>query len=194
MIDLHKLSAIQKITQWVAAVGLLVFFALIIFSLFQLNKINHRISAKTTELEKLEKEVKGLQAQKEELQKSIELSAEGTKKLVDGNPQFRQILPRLYIQISDESQRDRANKIAGLLQQQGYVVPGIENVGRKGAKVPDKTELRYYPDQPDTAMDLERLKAILGRAGVSYVPKALQYADPTKARPRHYELWFSSDY
>jgi hypothetical protein len=58
MIDLKKLDAIQKVSQRVAILSLVVFFALIAFSIYQLYSINRKIAQKADELLKKEAEIK----------------------------------------------------------------------------------------------------------------------------------------
>ncbi|NTW54405.1 MAG: SPOR domain-containing protein [Chlorobaculum sp.] len=91
----------------------------------------------------------------------------------------------VYLQIGSERQRGLADKIGRALQQEGYRVPDIENVGGKTV-MPSKTNVRYFNDQDQA--DAEKIVNILNQDGVSAEILRLQL----KARPGSIEIWFSS--
>jgi hypothetical protein len=98
----------------------------------------------------------------------------------------------VYIQIGLAEQRSPlAKSIQAALEQQNFLVPGIENVGIKGANVPNKTEVRYYFDEDKTGA--QSILSILQRLNLNLqldlTPKRINGG--SGARPKHYELWIS---
>jgi len=101
------------------------------------------------------------------------------------------IKPRVYLQIADEKQRLTVEQFAKELRNQNYIAPGIENVGKIGAKIPLQTEVRYYfiEDEP-LALDVIRILVSQG-----FNPKSKPSLNKTSgsARPKHIEIWFSNN-
>jgi len=192
MIDEQKLAVIRRNAQMLAAVSLVVFFALIGLSLYKLIAIRKEIrdlenvrAAKQAEIDKLDE-------QKKLFQQEAERSTRSLKKVIESSPQTSQLPPRVYLQINDESQREKANQVAELLQKQGFIVPGVDNVGRKGITT-TRTDLRFYTDNPEGAGDLDKIKAALKQVEITPIDRSLRTSS-TKVRPRHYELWFGKDF
>lgn len=102
-----------------------------------------------------------------------------------------QALPaRIYFHIPLESQRGRASDVARQIAiPSELVVPGIQKV----AAVPNATELRYF--KLADAVEADGYAKTLASHGIAtsskYVPG---YESSQKLRPRHYELWISSDW
>lgn len=99
------------------------------------------------------------------------------------------IPPRVYFHIRNESQRERAEQIAAKLQDQGFIVPGIERLDAG----PPHTELRFFKGSDPT--DTQTLVKALDQLGlkVDQVDLSNRYKNSTAIRPRHYELWISAD-
>jgi len=96
--------------------------------------------------------------------------------------------PQVYIQIAAESQLSTAQAIRSTIQQQGYAVPGIENIAGKAAP-PKNTNVRYFNDG-DKAV-AEAIVSLLRQAGIM---SAYSYrVSGLKARPGSLEIWFSPD-
>jgi hypothetical protein len=118
-----------------------------------------------------------------------EIKAGGTGNAKSEASALLSTLPvQVYLQIADDHQRGKAEAIRTILQQKGYVVPGIENVAGK-ADIPKNTNVRYYNDQ-DKAI-AEAIVSILKDQGLStaYAYRVARF----KARPGSIEIWFSSD-
>lgn len=112
-------------------------------------------------------------------------TSEVIDKAISSNP------PVIYIQIPDEGQRPRAEKIQAKLKEAGYVVPGIENVGGK-ARAPAKTELRYFRTSEEN--EANQVVDILKSLNVNIEPKYIPGFEKSKAvKPGTYELWLSPD-
>jgi hypothetical protein len=98
------------------------------------------------------------------------------------------LTPRVYIQIANESQRERAKVLASLLDSIGFNVPGIENIEGK-ANAPFKTQVRY-----SSTGEFKEARDILNLIKAS-IPELIQdkpvKIPPGKSRARHYEIWFS---
>ena len=98
------------------------------------------------------------------------------------------LAPRIYMHISDESQRDRAKKLANALTQtKRYLVPGIDNVGNRA---PIANQLRFFKQNDPTVRDIMTiLNQTPGEKWVeAYTPG---YENSDKIRPGHFELWFA---
>lgn len=101
--------------------------------------------------------------------------------------------PRVYIQISDESQREIAKSLQSTLLNEHFLAPGIENVGRKGnIYIPPQTEVRYYREEelPDALRLISMLKNQNTGLLINEVPQKVP-GSGRGTRPGHFEIWFS---
>jgi hypothetical protein len=98
-------------------------------------------------------------------------------------------VPRVYIQIADESQRSAAQLLQSRLRENGFIVPGIENIASK-AVAPSKAEVRYYRDEEkDEALKVVQIMKVTNIvAAINDIPRKL--AGVTGVRSRQYEIWF----
>jgi len=107
----------------------------------------------------------------------------------DFNSISESLPPRLYFHISDESQRARARQAAEFLTSNGYLVPGITNVGTKS---PQQNELRYFRKDesalPHTIVEL--LRQSTGAAWEETYTSG--YEQSSDIRPGHFEVWFGA--
>jgi septal ring factor EnvC (AmiA/AmiB activator) len=215
-LNLRKLESIQRLLRYGAILVLFVFLALIAYSWFQLQGINRQIDSKQAELEAKQRETdkadEALRRKQEELRKldekykvlseaMLDLSDDddeqadkveaAVEKAIGQGGDKSQIPPRIYIQIAREDQRRRAAQLTRQLQARGYVVPGIENVGRK-ARIPRVSELRYYSTGAAQS-DIDDILSFLRSAGVN-LARPVQVRQAAGVRPRHYELWFGEDF
>lgn len=93
----------------------------------------------------------------------------------------------VYLHISDERQRTRANQIAVQLQKSGIVVPGVQRVDPVR-----RNEVRYFREAD--ARGAEQIAQLLSRTlGVDGVVPVWTRGYETKVRSRQYELWFAAD-
>src|SRR5688572_23836475 len=72
-----------------------------------------------------------------------------------------QVPPRVYIQIVNSGQRGRAAEVSRKLREQGFIVPGVENMERKGHRQPN-SDVRFDPADESAAKDTEAIRAVLG--------------------------------
>ncbi|MEX6687981.1 hypothetical protein QTN47_10775 [Danxiaibacter flavus] len=99
--------------------------------------------------------------------------------------------PRVYIQIANDSQMDLAKVLQATLRKENFIAPGVENVGRKGADIPNAIEVRYF--RAEEMAEAQRIISIIKSMNMGLrVNESPQLATDNDARPRHYEVWFSN--
>lgn len=126
-------------------------------------------------------------------------TAQATIDVIEANPMIARILPCVYIQIKDESQRAKAKEIVDKLKASGFIAPGIENVAEKA---PPKTELRYFNQGDVTSSDVKNIVSILNGENIQVEAKFIKTEEPAvrgngtanKTRAWRYELWFGADF
>lgn len=139
------------------------------------------------------RQAKLAQQQEEKEVASVQLlSSLGNKNVqaaVNSDPTAAAVLPRVYLQIVNESDRDYARDIKVRLTSAGILVLGIEYVPAAGGL---NTDVRFYrkPDEPQARKIAELLKG----AGIASVKTTyLQgYENSTKVRPNHFEVWLAN--
>ena len=104
---------------------------------------------------------------------------------------YKQLPPRVYIHISDESQREKAKEVEKFLEANGYVVPGIQHV--TAVKL-SSNELRCFRADKEEVELGQRAVEILAKFGVKNVKLNVQDwgSRAHGIRPKHYELWFKT--
>ncbi|WP_217602371.1 hypothetical protein [Chitinophaga sp. GbtcB8] len=107
--------------------------------------------------------------------------------------QLNNIAPRVYIQIADESQRPVAKLLQNELSKRNFIAPGVENVARLKANIPDKIEVRYYRDEErgEAAEIIQILKTLNLGPTLNESPVRIP-GNGRGTRPRHYEVWFTN--
>jgi|GEM_PF-4693225 len=107
--------------------------------------------------------------------------------------QLNNIAPRVYIQIADESQRPVAKLLQNELSKRNFIAPGVENVGKLKADIPDKLEVRYYRDEerPEAVEIIQILKTLNIGQALNETPVRIP-GNGRGTRPRHYEVWFTN--
>jgi hypothetical protein len=104
------------------------------------------------------------------------------------NTQSATLLPRVYMQIVNENDRDYANQIKGRLTAASVLVLGIEYVPRAtGLKT---TEVRYY-SQADAA-EAQKILGVLKDAGEKSAQVQYLGLESSTVRPNHFEVWIAS--
>ena len=100
---------------------------------------------------------------------------------------IQQLPVRVYLQIFDEKQREKAQEIQTKLRQEGFLVPGIENVSEKVPKSVKRTDVRFFNDSDADVAN--HVKDILIRNGF---PTVDVLHPKIKANPRTLEIWFAT--
>lgn len=96
----------------------------------------------------------------------------------------------IFIQFQVEDDRSKARSLRKLFNNNGFIAPGIENVGEK----PDikQIQLRYFHDNDREVMN--KVLAFLKNNSIPAVPlKIGGYENSPQVRPNQFELWFTSD-
>jgi hypothetical protein len=99
------------------------------------------------------------------------------------------INPRVYFHIRKEVQRSSAQELAKkLVANIAVVVPGIQRV----EVTPNQSEFRYFKAAEESEAKI--IADFIHRNGVSVQAKYIPgYEESKRVRPRHYELWLSSN-
>jgi hypothetical protein len=101
----------------------------------------------------------------------------------------RPILPRIYVHVKSDTDREHALAVVNLLETQQFVVPGIQRVGPRS---PNESQLRYF--RKSEKNQAEHILQILKQAGYSVSLAYIDgYEDSSKIGPLHFELWFAED-
>lgn len=213
-VDQKRIADVRKASKSIITVGFMAFLAMICYSGYQLYWMNKEIAAKdrqmketTANLRQVSLEIEAKQNELTMLDKKIVLLNDALAILGSKNPDLAErvvgvpsqdepneamMLPRIYIHIQDHSQRGMAKRVAEQLQEQGYVVPGIETIHPD--KSPTATQFRYFRLDELEFQDVDRIVRALRGMDIAvknvYVPG---YEDTWRMEPRHYEIWFGSD-
>ena len=205
-----KLRQLQTISRLIALVSFAVFVGFIAFGGWQLRRINQEIDDRKTELMDKIKEIQNKEQSIAALdavieKKEEEIRARNTvinntpksiiEKALEDNPTVAKSLPRIYLHIGQESQRERAKNVAKKLQDEGYLVPRIEDVGKKAGK---EIELRYCENKGQ-ASDVDPIRDLLARENIVVAKvRVLTLRNVPSCKnvsmERSYELWFGSDF
>lgn len=117
----------------------------------------------------------------------IKLTGSGAAK-AEASAALSAIPVQVFLHIASEAQREKAMQVVTVLQQRGYVTPGIENISGK-AESPKNTNVRYFNDEDKTTA--EAIATILKDNGI---PRAYAYhVSRFKVKPGSLEVWFSLD-
>jgi hypothetical protein len=219
-LNLGRLERIQRLLQYGAALVLLVFLVLIGLALFELRGLYGQIDERKAELKRVNDEVtqkeqslKALQSANGVLSKVADAYTEEHPEKADevkdavrdavetsiaqsavqgGQPSeaTAKVPPRVYIQIMRAGQRRRAAEVARQLQAKGFLVPGIENMERKGRDSQPNSDVRFYDGDEMADADTKEIRSVLDGFGLRLSDKKLHGS----VRPRQYELWLGDDF
>ncbi len=116
-------------------------------------ELKNDIEIKQNQEAHLRQDIRKLQATEKQLNERIRqlnttislVPAEQLKGALEASPQVTSNLPpRVYVQIANEDQRTIAELVSSKPRSAGYIVAGIEEVGKKA---PKRTDVRYF--RPD---------------------------------------------
>jgi len=188
-----------------------VVLASLIYSAVRIGNLDKQVAERHLRLESLDREIGEMRRIKEQLQHEIVQLKTTNQQLHTTNQQLNTAIsvvpggelksalakspqvtsklpPLVYVQIANEGQRAIAEKASAKLRTAGYIVPGIENVGKK-ANIPESTEVRYFPPTKQDDPDLKRVVQALGQIGISANTTLVKLSSP----PRQFELWFGKN-
>ena len=147
------------------------------------------IEAQKAELAKVEKDLREKQAALSTLigavRRTDSRARGGLETALDADPRATVLIPRVYIHIVDEADRQWARNLSDRLQQGGVIPLGIENV--PAAATLRRFEVRYYKKAEEAGA--LRILAVLENAGVPASPVYLNLENNTRVRTNHFEIW-----
>jgi hypothetical protein len=147
------------------------------------------IEGQRTELAQLEADVKEKQAALSTLisayRRTTDQARSGFETALDADPKATVLVPRAYVQIVDEGDRQWARNLNDRLQNAGIIPVGIEHVPRAaGLK---RFEVRFYKKAEEAGA--QRIVNVLEEVGVPASPVYLDLEGNTRVRANHYEIW-----
>jgi hypothetical protein len=100
------------------------------------------------------------------------------------------LLPRVYVQIVDQADRDYAEYVKNRLTTAGVLVLGIQYVPQAAA-TQSKTDVRYYrqADETEAKKIVDVLKTAGQTSAYAFIPRG-QENNPN-VRPNHFEAWLA---
>lgn len=159
----------------------------------ELQSITQSKASAEEELGKIQAELSEKQARLAAVTQALGNVPEAQRKIavekqLSDNPKAAHLLPRAYVQIVDQEDREWANEIVRRLEGASIIVPGIEFVPKAvGLK---RTDVRYY--KKSEREGAEKIVALLKSVGVDARLNYLNQENNTKVRPNHYEVWFAA--
>lgn len=198
-LDLNQIEKTSRKSVMVSGLGLIVIIAALIYSFIKLQDLQQETEKLSDIKENLKSEIDSLQKMKDTL--SARLTVSNTANLVEKQIDKESIeqnlteqtaiaAPRVYIHISNTSQNSPAKKIAMILQKNGFVVPGIENVGNRSPQV---TQVRYFNSSNQELKDVKYISSLILKQNLRVDEQLVRLTGQRKVRPRHYEIWFGRE-
>jgi hypothetical protein len=106
-------------------------------------------------------------------------------------PNYDRLRARVYMHIQDEEQSEGAKEVGRQLKQARFLIPPIQNVGKRKIVV---AEVRYFRNNEVETQLGNQVVDILRRAGVNARLRYVSgFEDSTAMRPKHFEVWFALD-
>lgn len=147
------------------------------------------IEAQKAELGQLGAEVKQKQAALSTMisayRRTTEQARSGLATALDADPKATLLVPRAYVQIVDEGDRQWARNLNDRLQNAGIIPVGIEHVPRAAGL--RRFEVRYYKQAEEAGA--QRILKVLEDVGVPASVVYLNLEGNTRVRANHYEIW-----
>lgn len=148
-----------------------------------------RTEAQKADLARLEKEFSEKQAALSTLigavRRTDEPARAGVATALDADPNATVLVPRAYVHIVDEGDRQWARNLSDRLQQAGVLPVGIDHVPRAAAL--RRFEVRYYKRAEEAGA--RRILAVLENAGVPATAVYLDLETSTRVRGNQFEIW-----
>lgn len=109
----------------------------------------------------------------------------GLETALDADPRATVLVPRVYVQIIDEADRQWARNLSDRLQQGGVIPLGVEHMHNvTGLR---RFEVRYYKKAEEAGAI--RILSVLKNAGVPAAPVYLNLENNTRVRANLFEIW-----
>jgi hypothetical protein len=147
------------------------------------------IEAQKGELAQVEAEVKEKQAALSTLisayRRTTDQARSGFETALDADPKATVLVPRAYVHIVDEADRQWARNLNDRLQNAGIIPVGIDHVPRAAGL--ERFEVRFYKKAEEAGA--QRIVNVLEAVGVPASPVYLNLEGNTRVRTNHYEIW-----
>jgi hypothetical protein len=147
------------------------------------------IAAQRSELERVETQLEDRQAALSTMisayRRTSDQARGGLETALDADPKATALVPRAYIQIVDEGDRQWARNLSDRLAQAGIIPVGIEHVPKAASL--RRFEVRYYKKAEEPGAD--RILGVLGSVGVPATTVYLNLETNTRVRGNHFEIW-----
>ena len=147
------------------------------------------IEVQRAELTQLEAEAKQKQAALATMisayRRTTDQARSGLATALDADPKATVLVPRAYVQIVDDGDRQWARNLNDRLQNAGIIPVGIEHVPRAAAL--RRFEVRYYKQAEEAGA--QRIVKVLEEVGVPASVVYLNLEGNTRVRANHYEIW-----
>ena len=185
---------------WGSVIAAALVMTILIFVAYRhLGAVRAEVDAETTKLEQakiakaaIEKDLAAAREQRDNYQSIVakvpkETAQAAAERATSGSSPSA-LLPRVYLHIVDEADREYANRQGKLLQENGFVVLGIEYVKNVPLK---NTQVRYYTKAQQAVA--ERILGILKNHGaVNAITNNLGLENFAKTHTNQFEVWFMS--
>jgi hypothetical protein len=204
-LEQREAGAMRRATRgaWMSlALVAVLMIALVFVAWLELRGVRVEVASLTQEKAVLDQATRTQKAQLEQLDKDIAdkraalstligavrtdpqaLSGVGTA--LDKNPAAVTLVPRAYVQILDEGDRQWATNLSDRLQNSGVIPVGIEYV--KNAAPQSGFDVRYYKKAEEEGA--KRIVRIMQDAGVTAELKYLNLEANSRVRANHFEIW-----
>jgi cell division protein FtsL len=147
------------------------------------------IEKQRTELAQLEAEVKEKQAAVSTMisafRRTNERTQSGFTTALDADPKSTVLVPRAYVHIVDQDDRQWARNLSDRLESAGVIPLGIDHVPRAAGL--RGFQVRYYKKSEEAGA--QRIVNAMEEAGVPASPVYLDLEGNTRVRANHYEIW-----
>jgi uncharacterized protein YoxC len=150
--------------------------------------LDEQTQAQRTQLQQLDADIKTKRAAMSALIGAVRTDPQalsGVGAALDQNPTATTLVPRAYVQILDDGDRQWAKNLSDRLQNSGVLPVGIEYV--KNAAPQSVFEVRYYKKAEEEGA--LRIISIMADAGVPAQAKYLNLETNTRVRANHFEIW-----
>jgi hypothetical protein len=109
----------------------------------------------------------------------------GLETALDADPKATVLVPRAYVQIVDEGDRQWARNLSDRLQNAGVIPVGVEHVPRAAGL--RRFEVRYYKKAEEPGA--QRILEVLESVGVPAATVYLSLERNRRVRDNHFEIW-----
>lgn len=209
-LERREASAVRKAAgaAWLSLALVAVLFAALVFGTWsQLRRMRSEVAQLNDQQSTLVKDIEVQKAELAEVERNLrdkqaalttligairrtDTNARGgLETALDADPRAAVLVPRVYVHIVSEQDRQWARNLGDRLQHGGVIPLGIERI--PGAAALKQFEVRYYKKAEEDGA--KRILSILENFGVPAVPVYLNLENDTRVRTNHFEIWCPDD-